>query len=150
MRGPAGTSIRLTIFRSGRDEPFDVTVTRGVIELEPVTYKLSDGNIGVISVNEFSRDVGADVFAAWKELQTKASGRINGLVLDLRSNPGGSLDEAVALSDLFLDRGRIVSQRGRARGEERTNPSGVMALVPGKNRAVFDSQLIKVLKISQV
>ncbi len=50
---------RLTIFRPGRDEPFDVTVTRGVIELEPVTHELMDGNIGVISVNEFSRDVGA-------------------------------------------------------------------------------------------
>lgn len=117
MRGAAGTSIRLTVFRPGRDEPFDVSVTRGVIELEPVSHSIADGNIGVISVNEFSRDVGADVFAAWKKIQTEASGRVNGLVLDLRSNPGGSLDEAVALSDLFLDRGRIVSQRGRARGE---------------------------------
>jgi len=117
MRGPAGTSIRLTVFRPGRDEPFDVTVTRGVIELEPVTQSLESGNIGVISVNEFSRDVGADVFAAWQKLRREASGRVNGLVLDLRSNPGGSLDEAVALSDLFLDKGRIVSQRGRASGE---------------------------------
>ena len=117
MRGPEGTSIRLTVFRAGRDEPFDVTVTRGVIELEPVTHKLESGNIGVITVNEFSRDVGADVFSAWQSLRKEATGRMNGLVLDLRSNPGGSLDEAVALSDLFLDKGRIVSQRGRARGE---------------------------------
>ena len=117
MRGVAGSSIKLTIFRPGRDEPFDVTVTRGVIELEPVTYELKDGNIGFISVNEFSKDVGADVFNAWRELQKEAAGRVNGLVLDLRSNPGGSLDEAVALSDLFLSDGRIVSQRGRARGE---------------------------------
>ncbi|MEL7687307.1 S41 family peptidase [Citromicrobium bathyomarinum] len=120
MRGPAGTSINLTIFRPGSEEPIETSVTRGVIELEPVTHSLSDGNIGVITVNEFSRDVGADVFAAWGEIQTEASGRINGLVLDLRSNPGGSLDEAVALSDLFLDDGRIVSQRGRARGESIT------------------------------
>ena len=117
MRGPAGTSIRLTVFRAGRDEPFDVTVTRGVIELEPVTQAMSPGNIGVITVNEFSRDVGADVYAAWQALRKESGGRINGLVLDLRSNPGGSLDEAVALSDLFLDKGRIVSQRGRATGE---------------------------------
>ena len=117
MRGPAGTSIELTVFRPGRDEPFEVNVTRGVIELEPVTSKLEAGNIGVITVNEFSRDVGSDVYAAWNNLQKEASGRISGLVLDLRSNPGGSLDEAVALSDLFLDDGRIVSQRGRARGE---------------------------------
>ena len=117
MRGPAGTAIRLTVFRPGRDEPFDVTVTRGVIELEPVTHELMDGNIGHIMVNEFSRDVGADVLASWEALQQEASGRVNGLVLDMRSNPGGSLDEAVALSDLFLDDGRIVSQRGRVRGE---------------------------------
>ena len=117
MRGPAGTSINLTIFRPGSDEPIETSVTRGVIELEPVTYEVKDGKIGVITVNEFSRDVGADVFAAWSDIQREAGGRVNGLVLDLRSNPGGSLDEAIALSDLFLDEGRIVSQRGRARGE---------------------------------
>ena len=113
MRGVAGTNITLTLFRPGRDEPFDVTVTRGVIELEPVTHELQAGNIGVISVNEFSRDVGADVYAAWDAIKKEAAGPVNGLVLDLRSNPGGSLDEAVALSDLFLDSGAIVSQRGR-------------------------------------
>ena len=117
MRGQAGTKIGLTIFRPGRDQPIEVNVTRGVIELEPVTSSLEAGNVGVISVNEFSADVGADVFRAWKDLQIEASGRLSGLVLDLRSNPGGSLDEAVALSDLFLDEGRIVSQRGRGRGE---------------------------------
>jgi carboxyl-terminal processing protease len=117
MRGPAGSAIRLTIFRPGRDEPFDVSVTRGVIELEPVTHELMPGNIGHIMVNEFSRDVGSDVLASWDALKQQASGRLSGLVLDMRSNPGGSLDEAVALSDLFLDDGRIVSQRGRARGE---------------------------------
>lgn len=117
MRGPAGSSIRLTIFRPGRDEPFDLDVTRGVIELEPVTHELMPGNIGHIMVNEFSRDVGSDVLASWDALEEEATGRLTGLVLDMRSNPGGSLDEAVALADLFLDDGRIVSQRGRARGE---------------------------------
>ena len=117
MRGPSGTSIRLTIFRPGRDEPLELDVTRGVIELEPVTHELAPGNIGVITVNEFSADVGADVFAAWQEIRKEAPGRVAGLVLDLRNNPGGSLDESVALADLFLTDGRIVSQRGRARGE---------------------------------
>jgi carboxyl-terminal processing protease len=117
MRGKAGTSITLTIFRPGRDEPLELPVVRGVIELEPVTHELKAGNVGYISVNEFSADVGADVLDAWRKLQSEAAGRMSGLVLDLRSNPGGSLDEAVALSDLFLDEGRIVSQRGRARGE---------------------------------
>lgn len=117
MRGPSGTSIKLTIYRPGRDEPLEVDVTRGVIELEPVTSELAAGNIGVITVNEFSADVGSDVYNAWQEIRKKAAGRPNGLVLDLRNNPGGSLDESVALADLFLTDGRIVSQRGRARGE---------------------------------
>jgi carboxyl-terminal processing protease len=120
MRGAPGTPIRLTIFRTGRDEPFDVTVTRGVIELEPVTSELQ-GDVGVISVNEFSRDVGKDVNIAINSLKAQVAktpnGKLAGLVLDLRSNPGGSLDEAVALSDLFLDHGDIVSQRGRVASE---------------------------------
>ncbi|MEZ5744253.1 MAG: S41 family peptidase [Sphingomonadaceae bacterium] len=116
MRGPAGTKITLTIFRPGRTEDFDVTVTRGVIELEPVTWEL-DGDVGVISINEFSRDVGKDVLTGVRELREKAGGKLSGLVLDLRSNPGGSLDEAVALSDLFLTKGDIVSQRGRLASE---------------------------------
>jgi len=119
MRGPAGTSLKLSVFRSGGDEPFDVTVTRGVIELEPVTHELKEGGIGLISVNEFSKDVGRDVLDAITTMRREAKGTLNGLVLDLRSNPGGSLDEAVALSDLFLDKGMIVSQRGRLKGENR-------------------------------
>jgi carboxyl-terminal processing protease len=123
MRGPAGSNVNLTLFRPGREEPLEVTVTRGLIELEPVTSELMDGGIGHISVNEFSRDVGRDVMAALADLRrqattqagTQAGGRLNGLVLDLRRNPGGSLDEAVALSDLFLSQGQIVSQRGRNR-----------------------------------
>jgi carboxyl-terminal processing protease len=116
MRGEAGTSIRLTIFRPGRDDPFDVTVTRGVIQLEPVTHKL-DGNIGVITVNEFSRDVGKYVNLAVTDMKRESGGKLSGIVLDLRSNPGGSLDEAIGMSDLFLTSGEIVSQRGRVASE---------------------------------
>ena len=116
MRGEAGTSIRLTLFRAGRPEPFDVTVVRGVIDLKPVTSKFESG-IGVISVNEFSRNVGNEVNTAIQTLRQQNGARLTGLVLDLRSNPGGSLDEAVALSDLFLTSGSIVSQRGRVASE---------------------------------
>jgi carboxyl-terminal processing protease len=116
MRGEAGTSIRLTIFRPGRDDPFDVTVTRGVIQLDPVTHKL-DGNIGVVTVNEFSRDVGKDVVEAVLDMKRQTGGKLAGVVLDLRSNPGGSLDEAIAMSDAFLTSGEIVSQRGRVASE---------------------------------
>ncbi len=116
MRGQAGTNIRLTVFRAGREEPFDITVTRGVIELEPVTWELKQ-DVGVITVNEFSRDVGKDVNAAIADLRKKSGNKLSGLVLDLRSNPGGSLEEAVALSDIFLTKGDIVSQRGRVAAE---------------------------------
>ena len=112
MRGEAGSKIRLTIFRAGRDQPFDVTVTRGVIQLESVTSELQD-NIGVITVNEFSHDVGNLVNKAIIDLKAKSGGKLEGLVLDLRENPGGELEEAVGLSDLFLTKGDIVSQRGR-------------------------------------
>lgn len=117
MRGEAGTKIRLTLFRAGRNEPFDVTVTRGVIRLEPVTWELKDG-IGVISVNEFSNEVGVDVAKGIEDLKKQAGGKLMGIVLDLRQNPGGALEEAVALSDIFLTKGDIVSQRGRNARED--------------------------------
>jgi carboxyl-terminal processing protease len=112
MRGPPGTSIRLTLFRTGRDEPIEVAITRQIIELKPVEWKV-EGTIGVISVSSFSANVGSEVSDAFKEIKAKTGGRMSGVVLDLRGNPGGLLDQAVALSDLFLDRGVIVSQRGR-------------------------------------
>ena len=112
MRGAPGTTVRLTIYRPGRDEPFDVTVTRRVITLQPVTSELR-GTIGVITVNEFSHDVAKDVFEAIEKMRAQSAGKLSGLVLDLRENPGGALDEAVGMSDLFLTHGVIVSQRGR-------------------------------------
>jgi len=125
MRGAPGTQIRLTVFRSGRDDPFDVTITRQIIDLKPVDSKL-EGNLGIISVSSFSANVGNDVSAAWKAIRAKTGNRPGGLVLDLRSNPGGLLDEAVALSDLFLEKGVIVSQRGRyARDNETYNAESV-------------------------
>ena len=119
MRGEPGTTIRLTMFRPGRNDPFDVSVTRSVITLEPVTWKL-DGQIGVITVNEFSRDVGKNVFGALQAMKRQSAGRMSGIVLDLRENPGGALDEAISLSDLFLTNGVIVSQRGRLANENET------------------------------
>jgi carboxyl-terminal processing protease len=122
MRGVPGTQIRLSVFRPGRDEPFDVTVTRQIIELKPVEWELQ-GSVAVISVSSFSADVGTSVQKAWNEIRAKTGGKVTGLVLDLRSNPGGLLDEAVALSDLFLDKGTIVSQRGRYARDNEVYPA---------------------------
>jgi len=112
MRGKPGTSIGLTIYRPGRDEPFDVTVERAIIDLQPVEYTV-DGKVGIITVSSFSANVGREVEKAMKGIRTDLGGMPQGIILDMRSNPGGLLDEAVAMSDLFLDKGQIVSQRGR-------------------------------------
>ncbi|RVQ67691.1 S41 family peptidase [Croceicoccus ponticola] len=112
MRGLPGTAIKITIYRPGRDEPFDVSVARAIIDLQPVEFTV-DGKIGVITVSTFSANVGREVEKAMDGIRTKIGGTPEGIVIDMRSNPGGLLDEAVAMSDLFLDKGQIVSQRGR-------------------------------------
>jgi carboxyl-terminal processing protease len=112
MRGLPGTGIELTVFRPGREEPFDVTITRDIIELKPVEWSV-DGQVGIITVASFSANVGQEVERAMAAIRKQVGGAPQGLVLDLRSNPGGLLDEAVSLSDLFLEKGQIVSQRGR-------------------------------------
>lgn len=116
MRGTPGTSIGLTIVRPGRDKPFDVSMKRAIIDLKPVTWEVKD-NIGVISLNSFSADVGADVRAAIAGIDKSLGKKPLGYILDMRSNPGGLLDEAVAVSDVFLSRGEIVSQRGREKSD---------------------------------
>ncbi|MCB2015082.1 MAG: S41 family peptidase [Sphingobium sp.] len=116
MRGEPGTSIKLTVVRPGRDAPFDVTITREIIDIKPVKWEIKD-NIGVIQIVSFSADTGADVRSAIRSIDKALGHKPTGYVLDLRSNPGGLLDEAVAVSDVFLERGEIVSQRGRHKGD---------------------------------
>ena len=114
MRGNPGTSVRLTIVRPGRERPFDVTVTRAIIDIPAVRSEVRD-NVGIISVNTFSRVTTDGVQRAITDIERQLGHAPAGYVLDLRSNPGGLLDQAVGLSDLFLERGEIVSQRGRRR-----------------------------------
>jgi len=116
MRGKPGTNIKLTVVRAGRDKPFDVAITREIIELKPVKWEVK-GRIGYININAFSKNTGMDVRAALMGIDKSLGGQPLGYVVDLRSNPGGLLDEAVSVSDQFLERGEIVSQRGRARGD---------------------------------
>ncbi len=112
MRGRPGTSVKLTIVRSGRDKPFDVMLTRQIIELKPVKWEVR-GQVGYININAFSKNTGTSVRAALVGIDKALGRQPLGYVVDLRSNPGGLLDEAVAVSDQFLDRGEVVSQRGR-------------------------------------
>ena len=112
MRGEAGSKIKLTIVRPGRDKPFDVSLVREKIELKPVKWEIKD-QIGYININGFSAQTGAATESALKSIDTATGGHPLGYVVDLRSNPGGLLDQAVSVSDAFLDHGEIVSERGR-------------------------------------
>jgi carboxyl-terminal processing protease len=110
MRGKVGTDIRLTVRRGTRD-PFDVTLTRAVIQVDSVRARL-EGNIGVIRITSFNEQTDKGLLKAVEKLRADAK-PLQGVVLDLRNNPGGLLDQAVAVSDAFLDKGEIVSTRAR-------------------------------------
>ena len=112
MRGEVGSSINLTIIR-GNQDPFDVTMKRAVITLKSVRWELEPNNIGYVRITSFSEQTDSGLKSAIAAIKTATKGNLAGLVLDLRNNPGGLLDQAIAVSDDFLDKGEIVSTRGR-------------------------------------
>ena len=116
MRGAPGSKITLTVVRLGRDKPFDVTITRARIELRPVKWEIKD-NVGIININSFAGNTGQATEAALTAIDKATGGHPTGYIVDLRSNPGGLLNEAVRVSDAFLDRGEIVSERGREKSD---------------------------------
>jgi carboxyl-terminal processing protease len=116
MRGAPGTPIRLTIVRPGRDKPFDVSMNRERIELRPVKWEIKEG-VGYININTFTGNVAEQTKAALVGIDKATGGHPLGYVVDLRSNPGGLLDQAVDVADDFLESGEIVSQRGRTKDD---------------------------------
>src|SRR5437763_7761337 len=112
MRGPENSDITLTIRREGR-EPFDVKLTRAKIKIQSVRSHLEGKDIGYVRITSFNEQTDVGLNNAVKNLKQQANNKLAGLVLDLRNNPGGLLDQAVAVSDAFLDKGEIVSTRGR-------------------------------------
>ena len=119
MRGKAGETVTLTIARE-KSDPFDVKLVREIIKPKNVTAKL-DGDYGVIRIGSFNEKTTDETEAAFADLKAK-NPKLKGIVLDLRNNPGGLLDQAVGVSDLVLENGEIVSQRGRdPRDVERYN-----------------------------
>jgi len=111
MRGKIDTDIKLTIRREGR-EPFDVTLTRAVIKIQSVRWRTEE-DIGYVRITSFSEQTEAGLIRAVDRIKEKLGDEMLGLVLDLRNNPGGLLDQAIKVSDAFLDRGEIVSTRAR-------------------------------------
>ena len=116
MRGPINSDINLTIRREGI-EPFDVKLTRANIKIQSVRSHVEGNNIGYIRITSFNEQTDVGLNNAMKTLKQQANNKLIGIILDLRNNPGGLLDQAVAVSDAFLDRGEIVSTRGRRSDE---------------------------------
>ncbi len=112
MRGPVNTKIRLRIVREGVEEPIEVELTRAIIRINPVRARIEEDVI-YLRVTTFNEQTASTLKRKIEELRRELGERAKGLVLDLRNNPGGLLDQAVAVADLFLDRGEIVSTRGR-------------------------------------
>ncbi|MCS0495205.1 S41 family peptidase [Ancylobacter sp. MQZ15Z-1] len=123
MRGAVSTPIKLTIIRKGQDKPIEVTLVRDIINIKSVRSRVENGDIGYIRITSFSEQTGDGLKKAIEDL-TKQIGedKLKGFIIDLRNNPGGLLDQAIDVSDTFLDHGEIVSTRGREADEtERRN-----------------------------
>ncbi len=123
MRGPVGEEIKVTIAREGVDGPLDLTIARDVIKIRAVRARV-EGDIGVIRVTTFNEQTFDNLIAGIEEVKAELGGAesVTGYVIDLRNNPGGLLNQAIAVSDAFLDKGEIVSTRGRdAADSERYN-----------------------------
>jgi len=115
MRGPVNSNIKLMVRRGGTD-PFEVTLTRAVIRVQSVRSRV-EGDLGYVRITSFTEQTESGVKNAIDRIRQQAGGKLRGLVLDMRNNPGGLLDQAIAVSDAFLDKGEIVSTRGRRNDE---------------------------------
>jgi carboxyl-terminal processing protease len=132
MRGPANSSITLTIIREGVEEPIKVKVVRDVIRVQSVKHRV-EGDIGYLRIASFSEQTMEGLEKAIDRIEQEIpADRLRGFVLDLRGNPGGLLDQAVLVSDAFLDRGEIVSTRGRQAEEVQRFSARAGDLVNGK------------------
>jgi carboxyl-terminal processing protease len=112
IRGPEGTPVNLTVFREGEKKPLEFAITRGVIPLKSVRYFFLTPDIGYVRISTFQGNTSEALSEALNELEK--GGKMKGLVLDMRNNPGGLLSQAIDVSEMFLDSGIIVSTKGRS------------------------------------
>lgn len=121
MRGPVDTAITLTVFRPNVD-PFDVKIVRDVIRINPVRANMEGDDVGYIRIKTFSEQTYDELKSSIQKLKKESGSKLKGYIVDLRNNPGGLLDQAISVSDAFLEQGAIVLTRGRNANEtQRSN-----------------------------
>ena len=141
MKGPANSKIRLKIMRKGQDKPIEVSITRDVIRVRSVRSRVEGDDIGFVRISQFNEQTSEGLKKAITDITAQVGkDKLKGYILDLRNNPGGLLDQAISVSDAFLERGEIVSTRGRnaeetqrysARPGDLTNGKPVIVLING-------------------
>jgi carboxyl-terminal processing protease len=133
MRGPVNTKIKLTIMRKGSDKPIEVTIVRDIIRVKSVRWHPEGSDVGYIRVTQFSEQTTDGLKQAINDLNSQlGADKIKGYVLDLRNNPGGLLDQAISVSATFLEKGEIVSTRGRNPEETQRFNARHGAMIKGK------------------
>jgi carboxyl-terminal processing protease len=136
MRGSVNSPITLTIRRQGVDKPFDVKMVRDVIRIKPVKYS-AENDVGYIHITSFNEQTTADLQKAVAELKRTIGSKLKGYIIDLRNNPGGLLDQAISVSDAFLNRGAIVLTRGRNIEETQRANARLGDIAEGKKLVVL-------------
>jgi len=140
MRGPPNSKIVLTIKRQNVDKPLEVPLVRETIQIKVVKSRMEPDDIGYVRLSQFTEQADAGLKAAVRNLKQQAGGKLKGLILDLRNNPGGLLDQAVAVSSDFINQGEIVSTRARhpedsqrwdAKGTDILNGAPLIVLING-------------------
>lgn len=138
MRGPPNSKIVLTIKRQSVDKPIELSLIRETIHIQVVKSRMEANNIGYVRLSQFTEQADAAIKSAVKALKQQSNGKLRGLILDLRNNPGGLLDQAVAVSSDFIDQGEIVSTRARhpeesqrwdAKGDDILNGAPLVILI---------------------
>src|SRR5689334_14522764 len=133
MRGPVNTKIKLTIMRKGADKPIEVSIVRDIIRVKSVRWHPEGGDIGYIRITQFNEQTTDGLKQAINDLNAQlGADKIKGYLVDLRNNPGGLLDQAITVSDAFLERGEIVSTRGRNAEETQRRTAHPGDLTKGK------------------
>src|SRR6478609_7559152 len=136
MRGPVHAPITLTIVRKGVDKPFEVTMVRDVIHIRPVKYR-AENDVGYIQITSFNEQTAGDLEDAVKHLKKEIGPNLKGYLLDLRNNPGGLLDQAISVSDDFLDEGAIVITKSRNLEETQRTNARLGDITDGKKLVVL-------------